>query len=67
MNIFENLNHRGFIYNNGNRPVRSLMAPEEGSGDLYGFYGQGGWGNQHSDQWNRHVRNIPNRDGKKEE
>ena len=59
MDIFENKNHRGLIYN-GHKPVRVLQDPREGSGDLYGFTGQGGWGNQYSDQWDRHVRHVPN-------
>ena len=61
MNIFQNLNHRGLIYN-GSKPMRSLQAPEEGSGDLYGFYGQGGYGSQHSQDFDRNVKHVRNAD-----
>jgi len=61
MDIFENKNHNGLIYN-GHKPMRALQAPSEGSGDLYGFYGQGGFGSQHSQDYDRHVKNLPNRD-----
>ena len=64
VDIFENKNHNGLIYN-GSKPVRSLQDPREGRGNLYGFLNQGDWGNNHSDQVDRHVRNIPNRDGQK--
>jgi len=60
MDIFENLNHRGLIYNGG-KPMRALQAPDEGSGDLYGFLDQGGFGSQHSQDFDRNVRNLPNR------
>jgi hypothetical protein len=59
MNKFENLNHRGKLIYNGHSPMRTLQAPDEGSGDLYGFYGQGGFGSQHSQDFDRHVRHVP--------
>jgi hypothetical protein len=56
MDIFENKNHRGMIYN-GSKPVRVLQSPDEGLGNLYGHLDQGGWGNQNAS--NLHVRHVP--------
>jgi hypothetical protein len=56
MDIFENKNHRGLIYN-GSKPVRVLQSPDEGLGNLYGHLDQGGWGNQNAS--NLHVRHVP--------
>jgi len=61
MDIFENKNHNGLIYN-GSAPMRVLQDPKDGSGDLYGFTGQGGFGSQHSQDFNRHVRHVRNAD-----
>jgi hypothetical protein len=59
MDIFENKNHNGLIYN-GSKPVRTLQSPDEGLGNLYGHLDQGGWGNQNSSGIS--VRNLPPRD-----
>ena len=56
MDIFENRNHRGLIYNGG-KPVRTLQSPDEGLGNLYGHLDQGGWGNQNAS--NLHVHHVP--------
>jgi hypothetical protein len=62
MDIFENKNHRGLIYN-GSKPVRVIQAPEDGHGNLYGYLDQGGYGTQHRQEMS--VRNIRDRDNEK--
>jgi hypothetical protein len=64
MDIFENLNHRGFIYNGKDKgPVRVIQGPTDGHGNLYGLLDQGHYGTQHHIKAD--VRNLPNRDGEK--
>jgi len=57
MDIFENKNHNGLIYN-GSKPVRSLQDPKEGHGNMYGYV-PGEYGNKITDI---SVRNLPPRD-----
>jgi hypothetical protein len=66
MNIFENMNHRGFIYQSKNTgPVRVIQGPADGHGNLYGVLDQGHYGTQHHVEIS--VRNRPNRDNEKKE
>ena len=58
MDIFENKNHNGLIYN-GSKPVRTLQDPKEGYGNLYGHV-PGDYGTNH--QTDIGVRNLPPRD-----
>ena len=58
MDIFENKNHNGLIYN-GSKPVRTLQDPQEGHGNMYGYLDQGAFGNKITDI---SVRNLPPRD-----
>jgi len=59
MDIFENKNHNGLIYN-GSKPVRVIQGPADGHGNLYGLLDQGHYGTQHHQEAS--VRNLPPRD-----